>query len=520
MVWGCEMWYRSLSLRVTAPTLFLSLLLLAVCGTAAVLLYRHQAVTAQILERNVASHRIAYALEITVTDLLQSLRAGRPELDALHSRVDELLAQGMAIANEEEETALVEQVHASWMNYRQFREADADPASPHSPGPGDTARAIRQLEEEVLPGCRAYCTRTAQRIAEAEAVHCQTVPWMAWGLTGVGIAGAMAGLCLGYGMARGLQRSIGELSVCVQDAAGKLGHDRPTVVVTRSSDLFQLQDQVRGLVREVGQVVERLQLRERQMLRAEQLAVIGQLAAGMAHELRNPLTSIKLLVQAQHEEAEERKQPVEDLLIMEQEIRRMERCLQTFRDFARPPKLERRLFDLTSTVERVFALLETRARKQGVRLEFARPRDGAGAVEADEEQIQQLLVNLVLNALDAMPHGGTVRVEVGRTEDSQVQLQVMDTGPGLPLEALPRLFEPFVSSKETGLGLGLAVSRRIAESHGGTLTGANRTVGGACFVLQLPVSDWGLQLADSGTSDSASRDRSNPPAEIEAIRNG
>jgi two-component system sensor histidine kinase HydH len=213
---------------------------------------------------------------------------------------------------------------------------------------------------------------------------------------------------------------------------------------------------------------------------------VGQLAAGAAHELRNPLTSIKMLVQANRQKAETRGMPGEHLTIIEQEIRRMERCLQRFIDFARPPRPECRPLTLAPLVARAFALLEPRAFKQKVALKFT-DWPAPLIVEADEEQVYQLLINLSLNALDAMPRGGTLEVTLAPVGESQVELKVVDTGPGIAAEVLPRLFEPFVSSKETGLGLGLVVSRRVAENHHGTLHGANRAEGGACFSLRLPL---------------------------------
>jgi two-component system sensor histidine kinase HydH len=107
-------------------------------------------------------------------------------------------------------------------------------------------------------------------------------------------------------------------------------------------------------------------------------------------------------------------------------------------------------------------------------------------VDGDQDQLQQLALNLVLNALDALPDGGAVEIDLRSPRDGYFELHVRDTGPGIAPHILPKVFEAFVSTKETGLGLGLAVSRRIAENHGGTLSAYNLPDGGSCFVLRLP----------------------------------
>ena len=225
--------------------------------------------------------------------------------------------------------------------------------------------------------------------------------------------------------------------------------------------------------------------RERYLQRAEQMMALGQVAAGVAHELRNPLTAVKGLIQVNLRRAAVSGLPAGDLAVIEHEIRRMERTLQTFLDFARPPQPDRRRLDLSEVVERVFAVVKGRAKKQRVDLRLLQPEMPV-QVEADQDQLQQLLLNLVLNALDAMPGGGTVKIDLRPPHDGSVELYVRDTGPGIAPHILPKVFETFVSSKETGLGLGLPVSKRIAEEHGGGLSAYNLPGGGACFLLRLP----------------------------------
>jgi two-component system sensor histidine kinase HydH len=141
--------------------------------------------------------------------------------------------------------------------------------------------------------------------------------------------------------------------------------------------------------------------------------------------------------------------------------------------------------DLSPIVERVLALIGGRARKQNVSLEFTRPQTQVVA-SVDNDQIQQLVLNLVLNALDAMPRGGQIEVELQPSQGGFVNLYIRDSGPGIAPQILPKVFETFVSSKETGVGLGLPLSRRIAEDHGGNLNAYNLPGAGACFHLRLP----------------------------------
>jgi signal transduction histidine kinase len=465
-----------LPLRVVAPTLFVSLLLVSLCTLAAVYLYRQQSNTALAVGENVESRRIAEDLRVTLIDLAAFVRGGGKRVGDLDARVREGLARAEKYADKPMERELVEKLRSSFLDYQSHWDA----------GTAEGRKlAVATLTQETMKRCEELREYNQGQIEESQREQEKTVRWLALGFAVIGGVGSAAGLVFGFGVARALHRSLHQLSIHIQDAAGKLRQDLPMVTLSENGAVDKLSVQLRGVVGQIETVVARLQQREREVLRAEQLAAVGQLAAGVAHELRNPLTSIKLLLQASREEAQQRGVDVEDLGVIEQEIRRMERSLQTFLDFARPPKPERRPTDLNAVVEATLGLVGGRARKQHVEVRFS-PVAPAPIAEVDAGQVQQLLINLTLNSLDAMPHSGVLEARL-KVRDDYVEAQVLDTGPGIAPEILVRLFEPFLSGKETGLGLGLVISRRIAESHGGSLTAANRPEGGACFTLRLPL---------------------------------
>jgi signal transduction histidine kinase len=308
---------------------------------------------------------------------------------------------------------------------------------------------------------------------------------LAWGMAGVAVLGGVAGLVLGFGVARGLSRSIRRLQVRVRDAAGKLDPNPPEIVLTGEGDFGGLHAQIEALSGRIESVVERLQQREREVLRAEQLAAVGQLAAGVGHEIRNPLTAIKMLVQTAIAEGTPEALAMDDLRVIEEEVRRIEHALKTFLDFARPPKAERHPVDLLEVTRAVAGLIRGRADRQKVAVSLDAPERPV-MLTADAGQLRQVLLNLCLNALDAMPSGGELRLRVRAPEAGPVAVDVSDTGPGVSPAMMPRLFTPFASSKDTGLGLGLVISKRIVEDHGGAIAASSAAGRGATFSVTLP----------------------------------
>lgn len=300
----------------------------------------------------------------------------------------------------------------------------------------------------------------------------------------LGLLGPTSGLIIGYGIARGLSRSLYALSVRVHDISQRLDQEVGSVSVSTSGEFEGLDEQLQYVVERVVAVTERLQSQQREMIRAQQLSAVGQLAASVAHEVRNPLTGVKMLVDSALRSQNRKPLTVQDLLVIHGELVRIEHTVQDFLDFARLPKPHRTACDLREVLAQATELIRARARQQTVQVDVRCPADPLSAF-IDRAQLSTVLVNLFINALDAMPCGGRLEVDLTAPANDKAQFLISDTGGGIPPQLLDCLFTPFTSTKPTGTGLGLTISQRIIEEHGGRITADNRPEGGARLAVVL-----------------------------------
>ncbi|MBL8873619.1 MAG: hypothetical protein JNK90_27840 [Planctomycetaceae bacterium] len=472
---------KIIGIRYLYPVLVAGVLLTGLTVYTAVGLLFEQARITRVLRENVSSRAAAADFRGTLNTLV-ALETNQVEgVAELHSKALTQISAIQKYADHAEEQRLVQIIVDGFAQYLSLWEKAT--STSEAVKNEELVSTIKFLQTNVLLPVREIEAYNDQQIETVTSAHERVLSQLAWGVAMVSILGGIAGLMFGYTVARLLTRSIHKLRIQIHDVAGKLSPETPEVAVQENEGFSGLHEALEDLDERIVAIIGQLHHRETQMVRSEQLASLGKLAAGVGHELRNPLTSVKMLVQTGLEEDGILSR--NDLKIIESEVRRMERSLQTFLAFARLPKPERRLVELNDVLDCTLDLIGGRAKRQRVMVTVD-TLNGDIEFVVDKAQLQQVLVNLAINALDAMPNGGSLTLRT-QLAGGGVRIDVIDNGVGFSDEALSNLFQAFSSSKDTGVGLGLVICRRIIEEHNGAISAQHTPGGGATFTIWLPL---------------------------------
>lgn len=497
--------YKRLLRRAMIPMLLIGGGFLAIGGFGAWRVHHLHQRSGDILSENVSSIRSAEELEGVIQELRYRLKRFLSTGNDRHlEEITLLIPAGWEYLNRSEQLAktnreqhLIQKIRRSYQQFiTDYEQVAEDPEGKRSIQVASIL-ADEVIPNEIIKNTHKYIERNEEELAASRERNQAAASQLMFGLLMLGTFGSIIGLLAGYLIARRMSRTIVQLSLPIRDAAGKLDKVVSPISVTADPSFEDLELILKKVSDRVTMVVERLRVNEREMLRAEQLASLGQLAAGLAHELRNPLTSLKTILQLADSPAELTRR---DLDVLKQEIVRLENSVQAFLDFARPPQPDKHFVEFVQLINETTEFIARRAERQGVSLSCSLPRKSIGLM-ADEIQMRQVVLNLLLNALDASSPEGIVELELTEVTanvqtgnknftkaGSELLLSVSDRGSGLPPQLGTRIFDPFVSTKESGIGLGLSICKRIVEAHEGEIAAADRPEGGAVFTVRLPKS--------------------------------
>jgi signal transduction histidine kinase len=255
----------------------------------------------------------------------------------------------------------------------------------------------------------------------------------------------------------------------------------------RESELLFTKNQLEKKSRELEFLNQELISKQNLLIQSEKMASLGKLSAGVAHELNSPMTGILSFAHFIKDSCPNQQQLQHDIEVIIRETERCKKIVRSLLDFARQSKPEKKEDDVIQLLNRIISLIENHKDFKNIKIirEFDQK---IPLIMFDKDQLQQVFMNLVINAQEAMPSGGTLYISAGVTQDGDyIEIKFLDTGTGIEKDNMGKIFDPYFTTKEMGSGIGLSISLGIIESHGGKLEVVSSPGDGSTFIVKLPV---------------------------------
>ncbi len=475
-------------------------LIMALCIFAILYTNRLQENSARILDENVYSLKAAEELEIALLDM-KGLTAyfildGEQKWLNLFSEkknsFDTWLAEARGRAHTAMEETLIDSIEMQFQQYLEHHGKVVQYYRQKNPGEAHVLLLgeMRDTFNQIYEKCEDILTVNERLMYESGGIMASENRIVNAIMYGIGIAGIILGISLGIILARSITHPIYNLVLKVKSATGSDLIEK--VDISSETELEHLDKYIRDLIEKIQLVNRDLERSQSMLLRSEKLAALGKVASGLAHEIRNPLTAIKMLIYSMQKEVKKNPDTEKDFEIIFSEIDRMEGFLQNFLDFARPRNPNYSQVDIAETLQQTILLLNPQIREANIRLSTDIRTDDI-RIFADQEQLRQVFINIILNAIQAMANDGLLEISTRLLYDmvgspTDIQIIFKDTGPGIPADIIGSIFDPFITNRKDGTGLGLSIVHQIISNHGGWIDATNNPEKGACFTIKLPVS--------------------------------
>lgn len=495
------MW-QPISLRTRILSILSVLVLVTVGGAATSIWYTYKMdrFFTAIVESDIEALRASQELEITlvmqkgyVTYFYQdSDPQWLDQLEKYHEAFETWLKRARQGARSEQERDILNKLESQYVKYSYYRD---EVIKLYKEGQRDEGLSVQKGHRReffsIIALCHEFTSAQESRIAAVR----EKIRSDAQLITVLASAALVCVLILGIILAYVLLTQVlGPIRQLALATASGEHHDGVGDEVQALSIRFQ------DLIEDVDQTRSKLKWSTEHLAQAEKWALVGKLAAGVAHSVRNPLTSVKMRLFSMERTLALAPSQKEDFEVISEEIRHIDTIVQNFLEFSRPPKLKMQRVSPSDAVDMAVQLLHYRLESYDVKVEVRR-ETRLPEISADPDQLKEVFVNLMVNACEAMVDGGKIAVseELGSSESTGpvVVIKMADNGPGVPKSIQEKLFQPFFSTKEEGTGLGLSIATRIVEEHGGWLDLSSKEGEGATFIITLPIREaetWGQSL--------------------------
>ncbi len=419
-------------------------------------------------------------------------------LDSLHKRQAVFvyhLERARKRANSPEDELLIQQISALFSNHEQnvlkvvanLKKGELQKANAlllHSAQ--DLLPTIQSKSNEFILLNRKSELQHEQNLAKTNSIILTI-------LISLGIGGIVVGLLIGWLLSRVLFGPINQLILQVRSAEGKAVFEK--VNFMHGGELDELGERIKGIIDRMNRANEDLNKSKELLQHSNKFASLGKIAPTIAHEIRNPLAAIKMLVYSIREEDNVPQSVIDDLNIISNEIDRMESFTKDFLKFAKPSDPVFAIIDPSHYLTEVIHLLKPKLKKNAIVVNEITASDNL-LVNADAGHLKQVFLNILMNAIEVMPSGGILTITTERAkvasaeteENDYVLFSIADSGPGIPDAIINSIFEPFIKGSDKGVGIGLSISQGIARTHLGWIEAENNTNRiGAKFKIYLPL---------------------------------